>query len=248
MSTIDTKEINQFSQMAGQWWDEAGPYRILHELNPVRLAYLKHQICQHYNLPAQDPQALRGLNILDIGCGGGLITLPMAQMGASILGIDACAQTIAAAQHHAQDVRSTATFRQASAEGIALESPHKFDVVLAIEIIEHVQSPQTFIQACTQLTKPGGLVIMSTLTRTLLSFALGIVAAEYILRWVPKGTHSWEKFVQPAELSHWLEANGCQILDISGLDFDLWKRRWSVNNNKIVANYFLTATSKNLEI
>ena len=235
-NSVDQKEIQQFSKDAGRWWDENGPFAPLHRLNPVRLAYIKEQICKHYDRAEKDLKALNGLRILDIGCGGGLVCEPLARMGGTVSGADADAVAIETARTHAKESGLDIDYINAPAE----EIDRKFDVVLALEIIEHVENPQGFVESVSKLCKPDGLVIFSTLNRNPKSFLLGIIAAEHILRWVPQGTHSWKKFIRPSELSRMARAAGLKADDIRGLIFNPLKNEFALSKNDLDVNYLLT--------
>ena len=240
MSSIDAQEIENFSKDAGQWWDENGPFKPLHKLNPVRLSYIKAQICKAFERNIDDLKALKGLNILDVGCGGGLVCEPLARLGGNVTGADADAQAIEVAQGHAKASGLQIDYLNKPAE----EIDQQFDVVLALEIIEHVADPQSFVESVAKLVKPGGLVIFSTLNRNPKSFLLGIVAAEYILRWVPQGTHSWKKFVRPSELAKLGRAAGIEPQDITGLIFDPLKNEFRLSKSDLDVNYLLAFRSR----
>lgn len=216
MNTVNAQEIQNFSKDSDHWWDIKGPFRPLHRLNPVRLGYIKSQICAHFGRDMNSLKTYEGLNILDIGCGGGLVCEPLARLGGVITGIDADANAIEVAKAHAENEGLNIDYICGAAE----DEKRQFDVVLALEIIEHVDNRDDFVKSVMNLCKPGGLVIFSTLNRTAKSFALGIVAAEYILGWVPKGTHHWKKFVKPSELSRMVRQNGGTPADICGLAFN----------------------------
>lgn len=236
-NSVDPKEIQQFSKDSGQWWDEKGAFAPLHRLNPVRLSYIKAQICEHYGRDVNALDALKGLDILDVGCGGGLVCEPLARLGGNATGADADSQAIDVAIAHAAESGLKIKYENKPAEDIK----KKFDVVLALEIIEHVSSPAEFVASISKLVKPGGLVIFSTLNRNPKSFLLGIVAAEYILRWVPKGTHSWKKFIKPSELSRFARAAGLKPHNITGLVFNPARDEFLLSENDIDVNYLLTA-------
>ncbi|MEM6781641.1 MAG: bifunctional 2-polyprenyl-6-hydroxyphenol methylase/3-demethylubiquinol 3-O-methyltransferase UbiG [Pseudomonadota bacterium] len=236
MHSVDEAEIQNFSKDSSHWWDENGPFKPLHRLNPVRLEYIKGQICDHFSLDFENRHALKGLKILDIGCGGGLVCEPMARMGADITGVDADANAIEVANAHADEMGLNVTYINGAAEDLN----EKYDVVLALEVIEHVIDMRGFVNTCMGLCKPDGLVIFSTLNRTAKSFALGIVAAEYILRWVPQGTHSWKKFVKPSELSRAIRSSDGSIKDISGLIYNPITDEFSMSETDIDVNYFIT--------
>lgn len=237
-NSVDPKEIQAFSRDADKWWDPKGPFNPLHKLNPVRLGYIKQQICTHFDRDFQSLSALKGLKILDIGCGGGLVCEPLARMKADVTGADADAQAIEIAKTHAKSQDLDISYQNQPAENLN----EKFDVVLALEIIEHVTNPADFVQSISALCKPAGLVIFSTLNRTAKSYALGIVAAEYLLRWVPAGTHQWKKFVQPAEISKYARNAGLTPKETHGLIFNPLKNEFALHKHDIDVNYFLTTT------
>jgi len=228
--TVDPKEIQHFSKDSARWWDENGPFKPLHRLNPTRIGYIRDRILAHF-------VALSGLEILDIGCGGGLVCEPLTRLGAKMTGIDADAQAITVAQDHAAQSGLSITYENIAAEDVT----RQYDVVLALEIIEHVTSPAEFVKMVAKLVKPGGLVIFSTLNRTPKAFALGIVAAEVILRWVPCGTHGWKKFVRPAELARACRAEGLTPTDITGLIYKPLSGTFALSKTDLDVNYFLTA-------
>lgn len=236
-NSVDQTEIQQFSKDSSTWWDEKGAFAPLHRLNPVRLNYIKDQICTHYNRDIQGLDALKGLDILDIGCGGGLVCEPLARLGGNVSGADADAQAIDVAKAHAAENGLEITYENKPAEDIQ----KKFDVVLALEIIEHVTDPAEFVKSVSGLVKPGGLVIFSTLNRNPKSFLLGIVAAEFILRWVPKGTHSWKKFIKPSELSRFARQSDLKPHNITGLIYNPVRDVFSLSKTDIDVNYFLTS-------
>ncbi|MFP4313252.1 MAG: bifunctional 2-polyprenyl-6-hydroxyphenol methylase/3-demethylubiquinol 3-O-methyltransferase UbiG [Alphaproteobacteria bacterium] len=237
-NTVDEKEIQAFSKDADHWWDPEGPFKPLHKLNPVRMGYIKDQICAHFGRDSAPLKSLEGLEIIDIGCGGGLVCEPLARMGATVTGADADAVAIEMAKDHAHNAGLDITYVNKPAENIQ----DQFDVVLALEIIEHVSDPQAFVENCARLCKPGGLIIFSTLNRTPKSYALGIVAAEYILRWVPQGTHSWKKFVKPSELARYARQACIKPQKTSGLIFNPLKNGFSISSTDIDVNYFMVCT------
>jgi 2-polyprenyl-6-hydroxyphenyl methylase/3-demethylubiquinone-9 3-methyltransferase len=235
--SLDPKEIQQFSKDSARWWDEEGPFAPLHRLNPTRLSYLKAQICAHFSLDEAALSPLKGLKILDVGCGGGLACEPMARMGGNVTGIDADKQAIAVAQGHAKTSGLKITYKATTSDQLK----GSYDVVLALEIIEHVTDIQAFVNSCAKLLKPGGIIIFSTLNRTAKSFALGIVAAEYILRWVPQGTHSWKKFVKPSELARATRNAELTPQDVTGLIYNPVTSEFSLSERDIDVNYFMSA-------
>jgi len=241
MTSVDQKEINNFQKDSAHWWDINGPFKPLHRLNPVRLDYFKSQICTHYDRDIEAFDSYKGLSILDVGCGGGLVCEPLARLGAGVTGLDADQNAIEVAKHHADESGLTIDYKSMSAEELA-ETGVQFDVVLALEIIEHVSDSAAFVETIIKLCKPNGLIIFSTLNRNPKSFALGIVAAEYILGWVPKGTHNWKKFVTPSELSKWIRQNGAKPTDLCGLAFNPIKNEFHLAPKDLDVNYFLTST------
>lgn len=232
-TTIDPAEVAQFGLLADQWWDEKGPFKPLHRLNPVRLRYIRDQIQGHF-----ETSTLKNLKILDIGCGGGLVCEPLTRLGAKVTGVDAAAENIAAAKLHAEQAGLKIDYLCDSAENLAAQNK-KFDVVLALEIVEHVADVPLFLSACRHLVKKEGLLILSTLNRTAKSFALGIVAAEYILRWVPAGTHDWRKFLKPSEIATHLK--DMQISDVTGLTFQPLTGDFDLSKKDLDVNYFISA-------
>ena len=196
--TVDQDEVAQFSRLSGQWWDARGPMAALHKFNPVRLAYVRDRAAAHFGRDPKRLDSLAGLRMLDIGCGGGILSEPLARLGATVVGIDPSASNIAVAREHAQMSGLAIDYRSTTAEALA-QTGEVFDVVLAMEVVEHVADVNLFIELVAALVKPGGLGFVATLNRTAKSFALAIVGAEYILRWLPRGTHQWDKFVTPAE-------------------------------------------------
>ncbi len=235
-TTIEQSEIDHFAKDSEHWWDENGPFKPLHQLNPVRLEYIKKQICSHKNLDYNDFKALEGLSILDVGCGGGLVTEPLARMGANVAGIDADENAISVAKLHAKnsglDIKYTA--------GDVQHTQEKYDIVLALEIVEHVSDIDNFIDGCADCLKPDGLLILSTLNRTAKSFALGIIAAEYVLRWVPTGTHNWKKFVKPSELTKSTRRQKLTPVNATGLVFNPIKKCFELSETDLDVNYFMT--------
>ncbi len=236
-NSVDQNEIQHFSKDSAQWWDEDGPFKPLHRLNPVRLTYIKQQICEHFGRDIQGLKALDGLDILDIGCGGGLACEPLARLGGRVSGADADAQAIEVARAHAQLSGLEIDYQAIAAENI----DRQFDVVLALEIIEHVANPAAFVESVTKLVKPGGLAIFSTLNRNPKSFLLGIIAAEYILRWVPKGTHTYQKFIKPSELSRFARTAGLHPYNVTGLIYNPAKDEFALSSHDLDVNYLLSA-------
>lgn len=236
--SVEREEIEHFSKDAPSWWDEDGPFAPLHALNPVRLEYIKTQICSHFSRDIKDFKALTGLRVLDIGCGGGLVSEPLARMGAAVTGIDADEVAIGVAKDHAVQSGLNIEYRVQAAENLG----GTFDILLALEIAEHVSNLSDFVADCGKLLKPGGMALFSTLNRTPKSFALGIVAAEYILRWVPRGTHSWKKFVKPSELAAAARQNGLSPADITGLIYNPLKGGFTLSKTDLDVNYLMSTT------
>ncbi len=236
LNTVAPQEIEKFSKNASHWWDETGPHAPLHRMNPARLSYIRDQICAHFNRDKSSRTPFEELKILDIGCGGGLICEPMARMGANVTGADADGSAIDSAKAHAAESKLDIAYENKAAE----EIEKIFDVVLALEILEHVTNPENFVQACAKRLKPGGLIIFSTLNRTPKSFALGVVAAEYILRWVPRGTHEWKNFIKPSTLARHTRRAELKMLDISGLIFNPINGDFELSSSDIAVNYFMT--------
>jgi 2-polyprenyl-6-hydroxyphenyl methylase/3-demethylubiquinone-9 3-methyltransferase len=237
--SIDPDEVSRFAAMADEWWDENGPMRPLHRLNPVRLAYIRDRIAGHCGREGKAGKALSGLRILDIGCGGGLVAEPLARMGATVTGIDPSAAIIAAARHHADEAGLAIDYRATTAEALAAEG-ETFDAVTILEVVEHVTDVPAFVATVAALAKPGGIVVASTINRTLKSFALAIVGVEYVLRWLPRGTHSYDKLVTPAELAGAFRAAGLSPGDETGVMYVPIADRFRLTRDTDV-NYMMTA-------
>lgn len=238
-ATVNRDEVERFAAMASRWWDPNGPMAMLHKFNPVRLAYLRDQLCAHF---ARDPRSvtcLSGLRILDIGCGAGILSEPLARMGASVVGADPADANIEAARVHATKSGVQVDYRATTAEALA-DADEKFDVVLAMEVVEHVADVPLFVRRCAEMVKPGGLFAAATLNRTVKSFALAIVGAEYVLRWLPRGTHSWDKFVTPSELEAAIGQGGLQRVDERGVVYNPFADQWRLSDDMDV-NYMMTA-------
>jgi 2-polyprenyl-6-hydroxyphenyl methylase / 3-demethylubiquinone-9 3-methyltransferase len=237
--TIDQDEVARFSRLSGQWWDARGPMAALHKFNPVRLAYIRDRATGYFGRDATRLDSLSGLRILDIGCGGGILAEPLARLGASVLGADPSESNIAVARNHAAGAGLTIDYRNTAAEALA-EEGELFDVVLAMEVVEHVADVGLFVDLAAAMVKPGGLMFVATLNRTVKSFALAIVGAEYILRWLPRGTHQWDKFITPNELEIAIEQSGLQITDETGVIYNLLADRWQLSSDMDV-NYMVVA-------
>ncbi|NTT87082.1 bifunctional 2-polyprenyl-6-hydroxyphenol methylase/3-demethylubiquinol 3-O-methyltransferase UbiG [Tabrizicola fusiformis] len=242
VNTIDPAEVAKFEAMAAEWWDPNGKFKPLHLMNPCRLDYITRQIAAEFgrDLTARAPFA--GLRILDIGCGGGLLSEPMARLGADVLGADAAPRNIPVAQLHAEQSSLTIDYRNITAEALA-EAGERFDVVLNMEVVEHVADPLAYLTACQQLLKPGGLMICSTLNRNPKSFMMAIVGAEWVMRWLPKGTHDWAKFITPDELYTLIRNAGLDPVDRKGMVFNPVSWRWALSDRDLSVNY-VTASVK----
>ncbi len=235
-STIDPAEVAKFEAMAAEWWDPNGKFKPLHMLNPCRLDYITAQIAAEFDRDLTGPAPFAGLRLLDIGCGGGLLAEPMARLGADVVGADAAAGNIPVAQVHAEQSGLTIDYRHTTAEAMA-EAGETFDVVLNMEVIEHVADPAAFLAACRQLLKPGGLHICSTINRNPKSFMMAIVGAEFVMRWLPKGTHDWQKFITPDELFALLAGAGLDPVDRKGFVFNPIAWSWSLSDRDLSVNY-----------
>ncbi|WOI55976.1 bifunctional 2-polyprenyl-6-hydroxyphenol methylase/3-demethylubiquinol 3-O-methyltransferase UbiG [Palleronia sp. LCG004] len=240
VSTIDQGEIDKFGAMAAEWWDPEGKFKPLHMMNPVRLDYICTQIAGEYGRDLRSSRPFEGLRLLDIGCGGGLLCEPMARLGATVVGADAAERNIPVAEHHAHEQGLEIDYRHTSAEALA-EAGESFDIVLAMEVIEHVSDPHAFLAACRDLLRPGGIVICSTINRTTLSFGAAIIGAEWIMRWLPKGTHDWQKFITPDELSAMLGGAGIDPVDRAGFVFNPLSWQWRISDRDLAVNYVMTA-------
>ena len=238
-STVDQTEVDRFAALATEWWDPRGKMAVLHKFNPVRLGFIKEAACRRFDRDAKRLDALAGLRILDIGCGGGVLSEPLARLGAAVVGADPAEANIAAAKLHAAEVGVTVDYRATTAEALA-DLGERFDVVLAMEVVEHVADLGLFVKRCAEMVKPGGLMVTATLNRTLKSFALAIVGAEYVLRWLPRGTHRWDKFITPNELAAVLERHGLTVTDETGVIYNLVADRWQIATDMDV-NYMVTA-------
>jgi len=238
--SVDSAEIERFSRLASRWWDPKGPMAALHKLNPVRVGYIRDQAADHFGRDGKKLDCLKGLRVLDIGCGAGILSEPLARLGADMVGADPAEENIDIARLHAEESELTIDYRATTAEALA-EAGERFDVVLAMEVVEHVVDVGEFVSTCASVVKPGGLMIAATLNRTLKSFALAIVGAEYVLRWVPRGTHQWDKFVTPQELESAIERNGLRVIAERGVIYNPLADRWQLSSDMDV-NYMLVAT------
>lgn len=238
-STIDQAEIDRFSAMAAEWWDPKGKFRPLHKFNPVRLQYIKEKVCENFDRDIRDPKALKGLRILDIGCGGGLLSEPMARMGAEIIGADASETNIEIARLHAEQSGLDIDYRAVTSEALEKEG-EKFDVVLNMEVVEHVADVDLFLASCARMVNPGGMMFVATINRTQKAKALAIFMAENVLRWLPKGTHQYEKLVRPDEIKTPLGSEGMEIIDQTGVFYNVFTDSWNMSRDMDV-NYMMLA-------
>lgn len=241
-STVDDAEIARFAAIAATWWDNDGPMRPLHKLNPLRLRWLKGEICARFGRDAAEPGALAGLNILDVGCGAGILTEPLARMGAAVTGIDPSPELAVAAGLHAKEAGLAIDYRSTTAEALAATGA-TFDVVTALEVVEHVTDAPAFVAACAALVKPGGMMIASTINRTPKAFLLAIVGAEYVLRWLPRGTHTYDKLVTPEELRAAFTAAGLKPAAETGIMYVPFVDEFRLTRDLDV-NYMMTATRR----
>ena len=232
---LDPAEVARFEEQAALWWDATGPFRPLHQIGPARLEFIRRAVIDHFCLSDEMARPLSGLNVLDVGCGGGLVSEPLARLGGDVTGIDPAPGNIGTARTHARMSGLDITYRDARAEDLA-EDKVTFDVVNCLEVIEHVPDPAAFVQTLATLVRPGGLLTLSTLNRTAKSFALAIVGAEYILRWLPRGTHDWNRFVKPEELEEYTRAAGLTGFTTQGLTYDPLRDCWQLSSD-IGVNY-----------
>ena len=237
-TTINKEEIQKFSRLAEEWWDVNGKFKPLHMFNPIRIEYITEKIKIHFKLKKDKSNYLEGLNILDIGCGGGLISEPMARLGAKVTGIDASEKNISIAKLHSKKNGLKINYLNASPEN--LEHIEKFDIILNLEIVEHVDNVNLYIKSCYKLLKKNGLMFTATLNRSFISYIKAIIGAEYILRWLPIGTHDWNKFIKPEELEKFLSDEKFSTLDIKGLKFNPFLKKWKKTNDLSV-NYIISS-------
>jgi 2-polyprenyl-6-hydroxyphenyl methylase / 3-demethylubiquinone-9 3-methyltransferase len=240
MNSVNKKEIEKFSKMATEWWDPNGKFKPLHKFNPIRIKYIKENIIHDFKLKNMT-KPLKGINILDIGCGGGLLSEPMQRLGANVTGIDASIKNIKIAKLHARKNKLKINYLCSSPE--KLKNNKRFDVILNMEIVEHVEDVHFFLKSCSKLLKKNGLMFVATINKTLKSYMFAIVGAEYILRWLPIGTHEWEKFVKPEDLKNILKKNNLVLNKLDGMNFNIIKDEWNISKN-ISINY-ITKFKKN---
>ncbi len=237
--TIDPNEVAKFTAMADDWWNPHGQFKPLHKFNPTRLAYIRDRLCKEFDRDPHGDTPLAGLRLLDIGCGGGLLSEPMTRLGAEVLGADAAEANIKTASLHAEAQGLDIDYRAITAEELCAAG-EKFDCILNMEVIEHVADPAAFIEACAGMLKPDGVMFLATLNRTMKSFALAIIGAEYVLRWLPRGTHDWQKFITPNELEVMNAQAGLDIVSSTGVSFNPLSDRWSLSGDMAV-NYMAVA-------
>jgi 2-polyprenyl-6-hydroxyphenyl methylase / 3-demethylubiquinone-9 3-methyltransferase len=237
-STVDPAEIAKFSKLSQEWWDPKGKMAPLHKINPLRLGYIRDAACRKFNRNVRSLNCLSGLRVLDIGCGAGLLCEPLSRLGAQVIGVDPSASNIAAAKLHADRGHLSIDYRCTTVE--QMDVRERFDIVLAMEVVEHVTDVGVFLKRCAAMLKPGGMMVVSTLNRNWKSFALAIVGAEYVLRWLPRGTHQWDKFVTPDELAKHLLDNRLVVAEETGVVYSPFADKWSLSSDLDV-NYMVVA-------
>ncbi len=240
VNTVNPEEVAKFEAMAAEWWDPAGKFKPLHMLNPTRLDYIISQICAEFGRNAAADKPFAGLRLLDIGCGGGLLCEPMARLGADVIGADAAPSNIPVARLHAEQSGLAIDYRHTTAEALAQDG-EVFDVVLNMEVVEHVADPLAYLTACRDLLKPGGCMVCSTLNRNPKSYLMAIIGAEYVMRWLPKGTHEWSKFITPEELFDLLGSAGLEPVDRKGFVFNPLSWSWRISDRDLSVNYVTTS-------
>jgi len=238
-STVDADEIARFAALADEWWDPSGSFKPLHKFNPVRLQFIRDRLAAHHGRNPLGPTPLEGLQILDVGCGGGLTCEPLCRLGATVTGIDASDKNIGVARNHAERVGLEIDYRHGAAENLAVEG-RLFDAVLSLEVVEHVAEVETFVAACCRMVRPGGFAIFATLNRTAKSFTFAIIGAEYLLRWLPRGTHDWRRFIRPSELARHVRDSGVRVIEVTGVSYDIMNDQWRLASD-VSVNYMLTA-------
>jgi 2-polyprenyl-6-hydroxyphenyl methylase/3-demethylubiquinone-9 3-methyltransferase len=237
--TVDPREVARFDRLARDWWDPKGPMQALHKLNPVRLQYIRDTACGRFGRDAKNPRCLEKLTILDVGCGGGVLSEPLARLGAAVAGLDPAATNIAVAKLHAERAGLTIDYRDETIEAVTARA-EAFDIVVAMEVVEHVADVPAFVSSCCAAVKPGGLLVMATINRTLRAFALAIVGAEYVLGWLPRGTHQWDKFVTPEELEEAIATAGLSVSKRRGVVYNPLADQWLLARDTAV-NYMVAA-------
>lgn len=239
-ASIDDAEVAKFAAMAEAWWDPEGKFRPLHRFNPVRLAYIRDRLCGRFGRDPKADKPLQGLALLDVGCGGGLLSEPLARLGAAVTGIDAAPQNIAVAALHAEESGLAIDYRHLSVEELAA-APARFDAVLNMEVVEHVADVGSFLAASAALVRPGGMMFLATLNRTPKAFLMAVVGAEYLLRWLPRGTHDWRRFLRPSELAAALRGTGLEIEEITGVAYNPLTDAWRLAPRDLDVNYMMLA-------
>lgn len=242
-NTVDPAEVAKFEAMAAEWWNPHGKFKPLHMMNPVRLDYITRQIAAEFGRDLTAPGPFKGLRLLDIGCGGGLLSEPMARLGATVVGADAAERNIPVARLHAEEQGLEIDYRHTTTEALIVAG-EVFDIVLAMEIVEHVADPQGFVTTCQELLKPGGLFIASTINRNARSFLAAIVGAEWVMRWLPKGTHDWAKFITPDELADLVTQAGLDPVDRKGFAFNPVSWRWAISDRDFSVNYVMAGLKR----
>lgn len=242
-STIDSNEIAKFTAMADEWWDPNGKFKPLHRFNPCRINYIRNKLVKYFKLDENSAKSLAGLKIIDVGCGGGLVSEAMANLGAEVTGIDAGLANIEIAKIHAKKSNLKINYQKSSVEELDYKHEKSFDVVLALEIIEHVADVEDFIEECAKLVKPGGLLLIATINRTMKSLVTAKVGAEYVLRWLPRGTHDWRKFLKPYEIVKYCEDEDLTFNEIRGFEYNILKRQW-LESRRSDVNYMIVFKKK----
>ncbi|MEM5470445.1 bifunctional 2-polyprenyl-6-hydroxyphenol methylase/3-demethylubiquinol 3-O-methyltransferase UbiG [Hoeflea sp. AS60] len=236
-TTIDQDEVARFSAMAAEWWNPKGKFRPLHKFNPVRLTYIRDHVAAHFDRDPKSDKPMAGLRVLDIGCGGGLLSEPMARMGAEVLGADASRTNVEVASIHAEQSGVNVSYEAVTSEELAARG-ERFDVVLNMEVVEHVSDVDLFLTSCAEMVKPGGMMFVATINRTMKARALAIIGAEYVLRWLPRGTHQYEKLVRPEEIETPLSASGMNVIDRTGVFYNPLQDQWNLSRDMDV-NYMM---------
>ena len=240
-STVDNNEVEFFAAISDSWWDSKGPFKPLHQLNPTRLKFIRGAITDHFGLDATSKTPFADLKLLDIGCGGGLISEPMSRLGADMTGVDASEKNIHVARHHAEETGVTVNYLHTTAEALA-ETGEKFDAIINMEVIEHVADVNAYLAACKSLLKPNGIMLLSTINRTAKAFLFAIIGAEYVLRWLPKGAHDWNKFLTPKELQTACEKAGFEASEATGFIFTPFGQKWSLSASDLDVNFVMVST------
>lgn len=237
-STFDPKEVEKFSAIADEWWNESGKFKPLHKFNPIRISYIREKIIEHFKLDKKSATPFVDLKILDIGCGGGLAAEPFARMKADVTAIDASEKNIAVAKIHAEKSGLNINYQATLAEDL-VQKNQQYDVVFALEIIEHVADVAEFVKSCAALVKPNGLLFVATINRNIKSLLLAKIAAEYVLRWVPRGTHDWGKFLKPSQINSYAAKNNLGLIEETGFSYNLLNDEWKISANDLGVNYMM---------